>query len=1161
MKVRALLFVCIVLASIFVAGPAPAVPPNNFQNSLVVGSGLDGPSGFEIAPDGRIFILERSGKIKIFKDGQLLPQPFADLPSEATGDRGLIGVAFDPEFGVANHYVYFYYTGLDLLNRVVRFDASTDVGTNGPYTIFRTESVSQQLHVGGTLRFGPDGKLYLAVGDNGYPSNAQDLSNPHGKILRINRDGSIPTDNPFYGQAGKDGAIWAYGFRNPWRFQFDDATGRLYGGDVGDYTWEELNRIVKGGNYGWPLREGVCTADCAGFIDPIHAYNHNGESAAITGGPVYRGRMFPPEYQGRVFFGDYAKGFIKTAQLNANGNVTGVYDFDTNAGSVVDMKVADDGSLYYLTYYPGELYRVTFNTTSHLPVAQASADATKGVQPLTVQFSSAGSSDPDGDPLTYSWDFGDGTTSTEPNPRKTYTDPGVFEVRLTVSDGRNRTDARPLVVQVGMPPTLTVAAPAEGTLYRAGDTITYNAFAQDAAGFDLNDAAIKTEVRLHHGTHFHPFVGPLTGRASSFTIPTTGEASADTWYRIIVTATDSNGLSTTKSVNIFPRKSDIGLTTEPPGLGLLLDGVPVTTPFATEGVEGFQRELAAPPTAVAANGSVYHFTGWSDGKAIRHVIETPESGTTYTATFAPSAPFTASYYDNPSLSGSPVLTRKDPRIDFVWQAGAPDPIVPADNFSARWSTTQYFAAGRYRFSTVSDDGVRLYIDNKLVIDQWKPQSAAVHDHVIDLGAGNHALRMEYYDGGGDAVAKLTWDATLDQPNQTFVAQYWNTPGSGTAPAIPTGSPTVSRQETAVDHDWGRGSPAPEISVDHFVGRWTRSLSLAPGIYEFTVTADDGVRLTVDGDRVIDKWIDQGATSHTATVVSDGGPHAVVLEYYENEWDALAQLTYRQVGDLPQPTDYAGQFWNVVTASPPPAIPTRTADVSRTDAAIDFDWGGGAPAAAITTDKFVARWTRTDTLAAGLYRFSGVSDDGIRVFIDNVPVVDRWQDQNAPYSVDAVVLGGTHTIRIEYFENAWDARVKLTYTRIGTITPSGGYSADYFANRDLAGAAALSQQDGAVDFDWGSGSPHSAIPPDNFSARWTRALPFAAGDYAFTVTADDGVRLYIDGVKVIDKWVDQSPTSYSVTRELTEGTHEIVMEYYERGGGAVARLTFGPAASP
>ena len=144
-----MLTILALLALGLVSAPsAVAAPPEDFQTSLVIGDGLNGPSGFEIAPDGRIFILERAGKMKIVKNGELLATPFADLPSEDTGDRGLIGIAFDPEFGDSNHYVYFYYTGHDLLNHLVRFNASDDVGTDGPYELFRTSSPSELLHVG-----------------------------------------------------------------------------------------------------------------------------------------------------------------------------------------------------------------------------------------------------------------------------------------------------------------------------------------------------------------------------------------------------------------------------------------------------------------------------------------------------------------------------------------------------------------------------------------------------------------------------------------------------------------------------------------------------------------------------------------------------------------------------------------------------------------------------------------------------------------------------------------------------------------------------------------------------------------------------------------------------------------------------------------------------
>lgn len=1145
-----------------IVAPGPsAAPPADFQTSLVIGDGLSGPSGFEIAPDGRIFILERSGKIKIVKNGELLPTPFADLPSEDTGDRGLIGIAFDPEFGVTNHYVYFYYTGHDLLNHLVRFSAAEDVGTDGPFELFRTSSPSQLLHVGGSIRFGPDGKLYFAVGDNGNGALAQDLGSPHGKILRINKDGSIPADNPFAGQPGKLGAIWAYGFRNPWRFQFDDATGRLYGGDVGNFSWEEVNHIVKGANYGWPVHEGLCTSGCSGYMDPIHAYPHAGESASITGGPVYRKEMFPAEYQGDLFFGDYARGFIKNADLDSNGNITAVHEFDELAGAVVDLKVAPDGSLYYLTYWPGSLHRISFNSASHLPVASASADVTKGVEPLTVQFSSAGSHDPDGDPLSSHWTFGDGTTSTEQNPTKTYTAQGVYTARLTISAGGDQTMAQPIAIQVGLPPELTVSAPTEGQLYRAGDTVTYNAFARDAAGFDLDDGDIKTEVRLHHGTHFHPFVGPLTGRAGSFTIPTTGEASADTSYEISVTATDDNGLSASKIVNIFPRKSEISVETSPAGLGLLVDSVPVSTPRTFTGVEGFQRELSAPSAAVAPDGTALQFAGWSDGKGIRHVITTPENDTTYTATYRPSEPFTARYYDNTTFSGDPALTRQDPDINFAWGDGPPDPALPANDFAVRWTKTQWFGAGRYKFTAMADDGIRLYIDGRRVINQWEGPANTEFSHVVELGEGMHTIKLEYVEYGGGATAALEWDSVIEQPSDTYRAEYWNMPlGANT---IPGTTPELVRDEDAIDHDWGQGSPGEGIGVHRFAARWTRTMSFAPGDYEFTVTADDGVRLYVDGQRVIDKWIDQAPTTYRSTLSLDGGPHRIVLEYYENGGGAIARFAYARVGDPPEHTAYRAEYWNTPDQGETPTIPTRPPDLERFDETLNFDWGGGSPGAGVAENQFMARWTKTVMLSAGVYRFTGGRDDGIRAYIDNVPVIDQWTFGNAQYSVDRVVLRGPHELRVEYFEAGGGARAELTYERIGEVVATdGGYSAEYFANRNLEGSPVLTRTDDTIDFDWGGGAPGDGVPADNFSARWTKSLSVAeAGSYKFTVTGDDGVRLYVDGQNVLDAWVGQSRTTHDVTRHLTQGTHEIKLEYFEAGGDALAKFGYERTSDP
>ena len=247
-----------------------------------------------------------------------------------------------------------------------------------------------------------------------------------------------------------------------------------------------------------------------------------------------------------------------------------------------------------------------------------------------------------------------------------------------------------------------------------------------------------------------------------------------------------------------------------------------------------------------------------------------------------------------------MLTRQDPNINFVWGEGSPDPALPADDFSVRWTKTQWFGAGRYKFTAVADDGVRLYIDGKRVIDQWQGPANTEFSHIVELGEGNHTIKMDYVEYGGGALASLSWDSAPDQPIRRRTAR-----STGTCRRASTRSraprPELARDEDAIDHDWGEGSPGAGIGANRFVARWTRTMSFAPGDYEFAVTADDGVRLYVDGVLVIDKWIDQAPTTYRTTLPLDGGPHKIVMEYYENGGGAVARFGYTQVGDPPAET--------------------------------------------------------------------------------------------------------------------------------------------------------------------------------------------------------------------------------------------------------------------
>ena len=287
-----------------------------------------------------------------------------------------------------------------------------------------------------------------------------------------------------------------------------------------------------------------------------------------------------------------------------------------------------------------------------------------------------------------------------------------------------------------------------------------------------------------------------------------------------------------------------------------------------------------------------------------------------------------------------------------------------------------------------------------MIDQWKGPANTEFSYTADLGEGEHTIRMEYVEYGGDATAALELGR---RPHPADLIPTERSTGTFRALLRSRAPPRTWRAMRRRSTTTGaQGSPGANISANRFVARWTRTMSFAPGDYEFAVTADDGVRLYVDGVRVIDKWIDQSPTTYRTTLPLDGGPHKIVMEYYENGGGAVARLGYTRVADPPPEAGYHAEYWNTPGATGPPSIPTGPADLVRDDETLDFDWGAGSPGAGIAADHFVARWTKTVTLSAGIYRFSGVRDDGIRAYIDNVPVVDRWASGNEAYSIDKVV---------------------------------------------------------------------------------------------------------------------------------------------------------------
>ncbi|HEY0006292.1 MAG TPA: PQQ-dependent sugar dehydrogenase [Pyrinomonadaceae bacterium] len=343
-----------------------ATLPSGFtETQLAVG--LSNPTAMAFAPDGRLFVCQQGGQVRVIKNGSLLAAPFLSVTVNSQGERGLLGIAFDPDFN-SNHFVYVYYTATTpaVHNRVSRFTASGDTAVGGSeVVILELNNLSGATnHNGGAMHFGPDGKLYIAVGENATPSNAQTLSNLLGKMLRINSNGTIPTDNPFFNTAaGNNRAIWALGLRNPYTFAFQPGTGRLFINDVGQNTWEEINEGIAGANYGWPICEGACNN--SSFRNPFYFYANDGQTCAITGGTFYNPAVvqFPSDYVGKYFFADFCAGWIKRIDP-ANGAVA---DFATGIWSPVDLLIGPDGSLYYLARGSEAVFKVQY--PANLPSA------------------------------------------------------------------------------------------------------------------------------------------------------------------------------------------------------------------------------------------------------------------------------------------------------------------------------------------------------------------------------------------------------------------------------------------------------------------------------------------------------------------------------------------------------------------------------------------------------------------------------------------------------------------------------------------------------------------------------------------------------------------------------------------------------------------------
>ena len=993
------LVLALVLGACVSARAATQLPPG-FQETTVI-DGLAYPTVARFAADGRLFVAEKSGLIKVY-DGvdDATPTVFADLRPKVHDfwDRGLLGLALDPQFPTVP-YVYVLYAydapiggspptfgdacpnppgateeGCVVSARLSRLQAAGDVMTGAEGVLINDWCQQYPSHSIGGLAFGPDGALYASGGDGasflfvdygqeGTPPNpcgdppsgvggtqtppsaeggalrSQDLRTPgdpttlDGTIIRVDPGtGAGRPGNPLAGSSDPNARrIIAQGLRNPFRIAFRPGTDELWVGDVGWTGREEINRLTDPTgslkNFGWPCYEGsprqsgydptdlaICEslyAQTGATTGPYYQYLHrtpivSGEncpngSSSVTGLAFSANASWPSIYDGALLFADYSRNCIWVMSKGADGlpDPSTVSNFAQGASQPIDLTIGPDGNLYY-SDFTGNIRRISYSGSNQAPTAVATGSPLAGPLPLQVTFDGTASTDPDaGDILTYAWDLdGDGAfdDSAAASPQHTYTTAGTYQVRLRVTDpGGLQSTSDPITVDAGnSPPTAVIDPPSPtSAAWSVGDAITFSGSATDPESGPVPASGLSWQVDLHHcgstdpgSCHVHPlqtFAGVASG---SFPAP---DHEYPSWIVLTLTASDGAGGTDTETLRLDPKTVGLNLDTQPTGGSVSLGPDAHATPFTASVIAG-SRNTIGTPTPQLFGTTTYAFGSWSDGGARSHDIVAPLTGSaSYTATFTPTTcaagEFRAEYFDNPTLTGTPVLVRCEAAIDNDWDTAAPAPGVPADGFSVRWSGAAAFTAGDWRFTTRSDDGIRLSVDGVSVIDNWTDHGPTTDAAVRTLTAGDHQVLVEYYDSGGGALARASWIPVTAPPDTCpagqFRAEYF-------ANRTLAGTPALVRCEAAIDNDWGTGAPAPGIPADDFSVRWSARPAFASGQWTFTTRSDDGIRLSVDGVSVIDNWTDHGPTTDTGARPLTAGAHDVVVEYYENNGGAEAR---------------------------------------------------------------------------------------------------------------------------------------------------------------------------------------------------------------------------------------------------------------------------------
>jgi glucose/arabinose dehydrogenase len=619
--------------------------PAGFVLHKLTGDVINEATAMAHAPDGRIFMAERSGAVKVFQNGNVAI--VHTVTTTTASEQGLLGITLHPNFAT-NGKCYIFYTNPDMTRHyldVIVISAGNQVSS--VTRVMEFDPIINGFHNGGALLF-KGNLLYIAIGESNSSSESVKLDTYRGKILRLTEDGQPAPGNPYYNEAGasrQKRSIWAIGMRNPWRMSLDPVSQKLFVIDVGG-NYEEINDVTspdpaKNYNYGWDQNGRSGPDQAANTIQAAFSYPHPNWGCAITSGVFFNppATNYPAQYRNRFYFSDWCADWYRSVDATNPGAGHQVFSA-TNFGRILGTSVGVDGNIYYFQYGTrGSLWRLEYDNNQAPVIVNQPASATVVAgDPVSFTVSASGAI-----PFTYQWQKNNvnipgATAATYQIAQTAAGDAGSYRCIVTNGIGSATSNAATLTVQpFNARPVPNILTPSPSLTWNVLDVVNFSAEASDQEDGVLPASAFHWEIRFFHADspeseHWHP--GPVIPdgiKTGSFVADNGGESSPNIWFRIMLTVTDAQGRTGVDSVDVYPNKVQLTADASVPGLKLVM-GTQGVTPFSKTFVVNSAFTLQAITPQVLGNNA-YAFTSWEHGGGADQSLRVPAVNTTYKANY------------------------------------------------------------------------------------------------------------------------------------------------------------------------------------------------------------------------------------------------------------------------------------------------------------------------------------------------------------------------------------------------------------------------------------------------------------------------------------------------------------------------------------------------